>query len=98
MNLETIMNVLLAPHISEKQTIAQETRNEYVFRVRTDATKQQIKKAVESLFEVEVLRVTTLNVKGKTKRTGMVVGKRKNWKKAYVTLKEGQSIDLFGGE
>ena len=68
-----------------------------VFKVATDADKTEIKSAVEQLFEVEVTGVRTVNVKGKTKRHGMRMGKRKDWKKAYVTLKEGHDIDFVGG-
>ena len=68
-----------------------------VFKVAKDANKTEIKAAVEKLFEVEVTGVRTVNVKGKTKRHGMRMGKRSDWKKAYVTLKEGQDIDFVGG-
>jgi large subunit ribosomal protein L23 len=91
---ERLLKVLLAPHVSEKTTIAQEANNTLVFKVSVDATKAEIKAAVEKLFEVEVEKVNSLNVKGKAKRTGMRMGRRKNWKKAYVTLAEGSSLDL----
>jgi large subunit ribosomal protein L23 len=91
---ERLLKVLLAPLISEKSTLAQEANNTLVFKVATDATKEEIKAAVEKLFEVEVKKVNSLNVKGKAKRTGMRMGRRKNWKKAYVTLAEGQTIDV----
>lgn len=94
---ERLLKVLLAPHISEKATLAAENHNTVVFKVAKDATKLEIKKAVEQLFEVEVDGVRTLNTKGKTKRTGMRMGRRSDWKKAYVTLKEGQDIDFLGG-
>ncbi|NVJ67276.1 MAG: 50S ribosomal protein L23 [Gammaproteobacteria bacterium] len=94
MNQERILKVLKAPHVSEKATILAETNNQFVFKVAVDATKREIKKAVETLFEVEVDSVRTLNVKGKTKRFGMVQGKRANWKKAYVSLKPGQDLDF----
>ena len=80
---ERLLKVLLAPHVSEKATLAAE---------------EEIKAAVEKLFEVEVDSVRTLNVKGKTKRSGSSFGKRKDWKKAYVVLKEGQDIDFAGSE
>ncbi|KKL70132.1 hypothetical protein LCGC14_2108000, partial [marine sediment metagenome] len=86
---ERLLKVILAPHISEKSTIAAEENNTIVFKVVNDATKAEIKVAVEKLFEVEVTGVRTLNVKGKTKRTGARFGRRSDWKKAYVTLKEG---------
>ncbi|AEX99945.1 MULTISPECIES: 50S ribosomal protein L23 [Oceanimonas] len=94
---ERILKVLKAPHISEKSTMVAEKTNTIVFKVAKDATKAEVKAAVEKLFEVEVKDVRTLLVKGKTKRTGMRVGQRSDWKKAYVTLKEGQDIDFIGG-
>lgn len=97
MNQERLLKVILAPHVSEKSTISAEMSDTLVFKVATDANKAEIKSAVESLFEVEVTGVRTVNVKGKTKRHGMRMGKRKDWKKAYVTLKEGHDIDFVGG-
>lgn len=97
MNQERIMSILLAPHVSEKASVAAE-RGEYVFKVAIDATKREIKKAVELLFEVKVENVTTVVAKGKTKRTGAISGRRSNWKKAYVSLQEGQDIDFVGAE
>lgn len=94
---ERLLKVLKAPHISEKSTLVAEKQNTIVFKVATDATKAEIKQAVEKLFEVKVEAVRTLNVMGKTKRTGARVGKRSDWKKAYVTLVEGQDIDFMGG-
>jgi large subunit ribosomal protein L23 len=96
MNEERLLKVLLAPHISEKSTMAAEGNNTVVFKVATDANKAEIKAAVEKLFEVEVDSVRTVNQKGKTKRTGMRFGKRSDFKKAYVVLKEGQDIDFVG--
>lgn len=98
MNQEKVMKVLLAPHVSEKSTIVADAHNQYVFKVATDATKAEVKKAVEQLFEVGVAKVTTVNVKGKTKRFGARQGRRADWKKAYVTLKGDQEIDFMGGE
>jgi large subunit ribosomal protein L23 len=98
MNKERILDVLKSPHISEKATVVSERDNQIVFKVAVDATKLEIKRAVESLFEVEVDSVKTLNVKGKTKRHGAQMGRRVNWKKAYVSLKEGQDIDFLGSE
>jgi len=97
MNQERIMSILLAPHVSEKASFAAD-RGEFVFKVAIDATKLEIKRAVELLFEVKVDAVTTSVVKGKTKRTGQISGRRSNWKKAYVTLEEGQDIDFVGAE
>ncbi len=96
MNEERLMKVLMAPHISEKSTIAAEQSNQIVFKVATDATKPEIKKAVELLFDVKVDRVQVSNVKGKVKRFGAKMGRRNDWKKAYVTLQEGQEIDFLG--
>ena len=98
MNQERLLKVLLAPHVSEKSTLAAEANNTVVFKVVKDANKAEIKAAVESLFEVEVNSVRTVNVKGKTKRHGMNFGKRSDWKKAYVVLKDGQEIDFVGAE
>ena len=91
------MTVLQGPHLSEKSHIAAEN-NQIVFKVRTDATKSEIKQAVELLFEVTVDNVTVMNYQGKQKRHGMTRGRRANWKKAYVRLAEGSSIDFLGGE
>ncbi len=94
---ERLLKVLKAPHISEKSTMVAEKLNTIVFKVANDATKAEIKAAVEKLFEVKVEAVRTLNVMGKTKRTGARVGRRSDWKKAYVTLVPGQDIDFMGG-
>ena len=95
---ERLLKVLSAPHISEKSTRSAELNNTVVFKVATNATKAEIKAAVEKLFEVEVTGVTTLVVKGKTKRHGQRVGRRSDWKKAYVTLADGSEIDFAGAE
>lgn len=97
MREERLLKVLLAPHVSEKSTLAAEQNNTVVFKVAKDATKAEVGAAVEKLFEVEVAGVRTVNVKGKTKRTGARVGRRSDWKKAYVTLKDGSEIDFVGG-
>ncbi|WP_026959669.1 MULTISPECIES: 50S ribosomal protein L23 [Aliagarivorans] len=94
---ERLLKVLVAPHISEKSTMSAENNNTMVFKVVKDATKAEIKAAVEKLFEVEVVGVTTLNQKGKTKRHGVRFGRRNDVKKAYVTLAEGADIDFAGG-
>jgi large subunit ribosomal protein L23 len=96
MNQERLLKVLLAPHVSEKATLAAEGANTFVFKVVNDANKAEVKAAVELLFEVEVETVRTLNCKGKSKRYGQKMGKRSDWKKAYVSLKEGQDIDFVG--
>src|SRR5476651_1226713 len=95
---ERLMKVLLAPVISEKATMVAEKNEQIVFRVTTDATKPEIKAAVELLFKVEVESVQTVNVKGKQKRFGKLSGRRKNWKKAYVCLKPGQEINFHATE
>lgn len=97
MNQERLMNVLLAPHISEKSTMAAERGGQFVFKVAPDATKREVKQAVEHLFKVEVAGVQVLNVRGKMKFTRHP-GKRPNWKKAYVSLKPGHDIDFLAGE
>ncbi|MEH6650413.1 MAG: 50S ribosomal protein L23 [Motiliproteus sp.] len=96
MNQERIFKVLLGPHISEKATIVAENSQQVVFRVASDATKPEIKKAVEQLFEVKVAKVCVLNAKGKTKRTAHGMGQRKSIRKAYVRLAEGHDIDFVG--
>ncbi|ASK77999.1 50S ribosomal protein L23 [Paraphotobacterium marinum] len=93
---ERLLKVLRAPHVSEKATNAAENANTIVFKVAKDATKKEIKAAVEKLFEVEVKNVNTLITKGKVKRQGNRMGRRSDWKKAYVILKEGQDIDFTG--
>jgi len=98
MNQERLMKVLLAPHVSEKSTYSAEASNQYVFKVTQDATKREIQGAVEKLFEVGVDKVRVVNMKGKTKRFGRHMGRRGDWKKAYITLKAGQELDLMGGE
>jgi len=89
-----LANVLLAPVVSEKSTLAVEDSNRFVFKVQKVATKLEIKKAVELMFDVEVEAVQVLNVKGKIKRFGRTLGKRSDWKKAYVKLKAGHDIDF----
>jgi large subunit ribosomal protein L23 len=96
MNQERIFKVLLGPHISEKATIVAEDAQQVVFRVASDATKPEIKKAVEQLFEVKVDSIRVLNSKGKIKRTANGVGKKQNIRKAYVRLSEGHDIDFVG--
>jgi large subunit ribosomal protein L23 len=86
--------VLLEPHFSEKVAVLGDLSNQYAFKVARDASKPEIKAAVEGLFDVRVESVTTANVKGKTKRTARGVTRKKNWKKAYVRLADGQDIDF----
>lgn len=97
MSKERLMKVLLAPLISEKSVNAADNGNQFAFKVATDASKPEIKAAVEMLFEVNVEKVQVLNVKGKTKRFGQRMGKRPDWKKAYVRLAEGQDINFAEG-
>jgi large subunit ribosomal protein L23 len=95
---ERLLTVIRGPHLSEKSHLAAES-NQVVLKVRTDATKKEIRQAVELLFEVEVDGVTVVNVKGKEKRFGQTRGRRINWKKAYVRLAEGSNIEsLLGTE
>ncbi len=96
MNENRLMQVLLAPHISEKSTNMAELNNQYLFKVATDSNKAEIKGAVELMFKVDVEDVKVVNVKGKIKRQGQRLGRRSNWKKAYVRLKQGQEIDFVG--
>lgn len=95
---ERLLQVLLAPQISEKATLIADKNEQVVFRVASDATKPEVKAAVELLFKVEVKSVQVANVKGKQKRFGKVFGRRKDWKKAYVSLKPGQEINFAAGE
>lgn len=100
---DRLMQVLLAPVISEKSTFVGEKNNEVVFRVARDATKPEIKAAVELLFstkdkKVEVKGVRVSNVKGKEKRFGRFTGRRDNWKKAYVSLAEGSDVNFHATE
>ncbi len=97
MNQERLLQVLLAPQISEKATYVAEKNEQVIFRVATDATKPEIKAAVELLFKVEVESVQVANVKGKVKRFKGATGRRKGWKKAYVCLKCGQEINFVEG-
>ena len=93
---ERLMTVIRGPHLSEKSHLAAES-NQVVLKVRTDATKKEIRQAVELLFEVEVDGVSVVNVKGKEKRFGQTRGRRNNWKKAYVRLAEGSNIETLLG-
>ena len=94
MNQERVFKVLLGPHVSEKATLLADGKSQFVFKVAVDATKLEVKKAVESLFDVKVASVNTLKSKGKTKRTARGLGRRNDWKKAYIALQPGQDIDF----
>ena len=96
MNDERIMNILLGPRVTEKSTFTAEKYRQFVFKVMRDATKPEIKQAVEKMFEVEVESVQVLNVRGKKKMFRRAPGKRSDWKKAYVKLKPGFDIDFIG--
>jgi len=96
MNQERLMKVLLAPHISEKSTLAADKSNQHVFRVLPDATKAEVKRAVEQLFSVRVSNVQLMNIKGKRKRFGARMGRRTDSKKAYVRLLPGDDINFIG--
>ena len=93
-NKYQLAGVIEAPIISEKSTNAAEENNQFVFKVKKSASKKQVKNAVELMFSVEVDSVHVLNVKGKIKRSGKTLGKRSDWKKAYVKLKPGQDIEF----
>ncbi|OIR04852.1 50S ribosomal protein L23 [mine drainage metagenome] len=95
---DRLLQVILAPQITEKATYIADKYQQIAFKVRTDATKPEIKAAVELVFKVEVDKVAVINVGGKTKRAGKSMGKRKDWKKAYVSLKPGQEINFAAGE
>jgi large subunit ribosomal protein L23 len=95
---EKLMQVLLGPHVSEKATALAEAGNQVVFKVRGDATKTDIRQAVELLFEVKVERVSVVRIPAKQKRFGQRAGARQAWKKAYVRLAAGQDINFMGAE
>ena len=95
---ERLMKVLLAPHVSEKSSRIADDGNQIAFKVTRDATKPEIQQAVELLFDVKVKAVSVVNMQGKKKRFGAIQGRRKNWKKAYITLEAGQDIDFLGVE
>jgi len=96
--VDRLMTVVLAPVVSEKSTFVADRNRQYVFRVADDATKPQIKAAVELMFKIKVEGVTVLNVKGKERRFGRTIGRKRSWKKAYVRLAEGQEINFAATE
>lgn len=98
LNPQRLMQVILEPLVSEKSTFVADKHRQVVFNVMPDATKPQIKAAVELVFKVQVQNVTVSNIKGKRKRFGKYMGRRKNWKKAYVCLAPGQEINFAAGE
>jgi large subunit ribosomal protein L23 len=93
-----LLSIIQTPHLSEKSTWVNEKYNQVVFRVNKKASKYEIKQAVETLFNVKVEKVTTLLVKGKTRNFRQIKGKKQDWKKAYVSLAEGQRIDVLDKE
>ena len=97
-NAEQLMNVVLAPVVSEKSTFVADKNRQYVFRVADRATKPEIKAAIELMFKTKVDDVTVLNVRGKERRFGRLSGRRRSWKKAYVRLAEGQEINFAATE
>jgi large subunit ribosomal protein L23 len=98
MKEERLLQVILAPVISEKATMLADKREQIIFRVATTATKPEVKAAVELLFKVQVKAVNLLNVKGKSKRFGRFNGSRAGWKKAFVCLQPGQELNFAAGE
>ena len=98
MNNERLSRILIGPVVSEKSTRAADQNKQMVFKVLPDASKPEIRKAVEKMFDVTVTQVQVSNVKGKIKRFGQTVGRRSDWIKAYVTLAEGSDIDFVGAE
>jgi len=90
---ERLINVLVAPHVTEKTALAMQDSNQYAFRVRRDASKPDIKAAVELMFQVKVQSVNVVNEPGKVRRFGKTPGRTQDWKKAYVRLAPGQTID-----
>ena len=97
-NAEQLMNIVLAPVVSEKSTFVADKNRQYVFRVADRATKPEIKAAVELMFKTKVDSVTVTNVKGKERRFGRLIGRKRSWKKAYVRLAEGQEINFAATE
>jgi large subunit ribosomal protein L23 len=97
-NQDRLVQIILAPRISEKSTFVADKHEQVVFKVVSDATKPEIKAAVELMFKVQVEGVQVAVVKGKAKRFGKFMGRRKDWKKAYVCLKPGQEINFAAGE
>lgn len=95
-NHEKLTHALIGPHVSEKATRVGDAHNQVVFRVRRDADKERVRRAVEKLFSVKVTSVQIVNVRGKSRRTGQRLGQRSAWKKAYVRLAPGNSINFMG--
>lgn len=98
MNMDRLSRIIVSPVVSEKSTRLADDHRQVVFRVVKDASKPEIRQAVEKMFDVSVTSVRTTNVRGKVKRFGQTIGRRSDWKKAYVTLAEGSDIDFAGAE
>lgn len=98
MNLERLLKIVIAPHVSEKSSVLTEKKNQYAFEVASDATKNEVKDAVEYLFKTKVKAVQMVSVKAKKKSFRGVSGSKKAWKKAYVTLQSDQAIDFLGAQ
>ncbi len=92
-----LYDIIKIPRITEKGTRLKEKNNVLTFEVRKDANKVQVRKAIEGIFKVKVVDITTVNIAGKKKRLGQRLGRRSDWKKAYVTLKPGEKIEIFEG-
>ena len=98
MNMNRLSKIIVAPVVSEKSTRIADDHRQFVFKVVKDASKPEIRQAVEKMFDVSVTSVKTANVRGKVKRFGQTIGQRSDWKKAYVTLAEGSDIDFAGAD
>jgi large subunit ribosomal protein L23 len=96
MSVNKSLQAVLAPQVTEKATMVADKFNQIAFKVKTDATKKEVKEAIELMFKVEVTAVNILNMNGKIKRAGRLMGKRNDWKKAYISLKAGQEINFTG--
>jgi large subunit ribosomal protein L23 len=97
-NEQKLFEVIRLPIATEKSARLEEKANQYVFKVKKDATKEEIKDAIEAIYRVKVVGIQTLNMRGKNKARGARVGRRNHWKKAYVRLQEGQEVNFFVGE
>jgi len=97
MNIDRLMQVLVGPIVSEKSTIAADANRQFIFKVLPDASKPEIRRAVELMFDVKVENVRVVNTKGKSKRFGAIMGRRNGVRKAYVKLAEGNDIDFGAG-
>ncbi len=96
--MDRLYNIIKSPHVSDKAYMVADSNSQIVFKVLKDANKAEIKKAVETMFDVKVDKISTLNMPGKRRRFGKIEGRTKSWKKAYVTLKEGHDISFIGAE